>query len=71
MKKQIESCRKIYLGWEHRADHLKTSTFAIGEFIGRGNKQFGKPFKEMLDIVDRKILTRCKICEADSLCYET
>ncbi len=67
---QIESSRQIFLNWENRADKLRTSTFAIGEFIGKGSKQFGKSFKEMLDIVDREILTRCKLCETENLCYD-
>lgn len=69
-KKQIESSKEIYYGWEHRADHLKTSTFAIGEFIGRGNIQFGKSFQQMLDIVDREILTRCKVLKVENLSYD-
>jgi predicted nucleic acid-binding protein len=67
---QIESSRQIFLKWEHRANQLRTPTFAIGEFIGKGSKQFGKSFKEMLDIVDREILTRCKLCETENLCYD-
>lgn len=69
-KDQIESSRVIFVGWEHRAALLKTSTFAIGEFIGRGSKQFGKSFDEMLDVVNSAILTRCKLCEAKDLHYK-
>lgn len=47
-REQIESAKEIFHGWEHRMGYLNTSTFAIGEFIGRGSKQFNKPFKEML-----------------------
>jgi hypothetical protein len=69
-KDQIESSRKLFLGWEYRANQLKTSTFAVGEFIGRGSKQFGKSFEEMLRIVDREILPRCKLCEIENLQYD-
>jgi hypothetical protein len=69
-KKQIDSARDIFFLWENRSDRLKTSTFAIGEFIGTGNSRFGIPFKEMLKIVDNKILERCKLCQAENLQYD-
>jgi predicted nucleic acid-binding protein len=68
-KKRIDSARDIFFLWENRSDSLKTSTFAIGEFIGTGNSKFGIPFKEMLKIVDNKILGRCKLCQGENLQY--
>lgn len=65
----IDASRKIYMGWEHRAELLKTSTFAIGEFIGTGSK-FNKTLEETLKIVDNEILTRCKLCKSVELRYD-
>ncbi len=67
---QIASSRQIFLKWEHRANQLRTSTFAVGEFVGRGSKQFDRSFKQMLEIVDREILNRCKLCETENLYYD-
>jgi len=69
-KNEIESSRKIFQEYEHRAGQLKTSTFAVGEFIGKGGKQFGKSFQEMLGIVDREILTKFELCETGNLRYD-
>lgn len=68
-KRLIEASREIIMGWEYRADRLKTSTFAIGEFIGTGSK-FNKTLGEMLRIVDSEILTKCRLCKTPDLKYD-
>ncbi|MFQ5758303.1 MAG: hypothetical protein ACE5IF_01345 [Candidatus Bathyarchaeia archaeon] len=68
-RESIQDSSRILREWEYRADALKTSTFTIGEFVGAGSK-FGKTTKEMLEIADDEILTRCKLCEPPHLRYE-
>ncbi len=65
----IHTSSRIFREWECRAGALKTSTFAIGEFVGAGSR-FGKTTEEMLRIVNDKILKRCKLCEPPHLKYE-
>jgi predicted nucleic acid-binding protein len=65
----IHASSRIFREWECRANALKTSTFAIGEFVGAGSR-FGKTTGEMLRIVNDKILKRCKLCEPPQLRYE-
>jgi len=57
----IDTSYKIYDRW--KPQNLKTSPFAVGEFISKGQtpQLEGKTYDEMLDIVNRSILSKCQI----------
>ena len=61
--RSIRASKEIFDKWE--PSHLKTSAFAIGEFISKGQtKKFNKSFTEMLEIATDSILARCQVLYA-------
>lgn len=62
-REEINTSERLYNEWEPK--HLKTSLFAISEFISTGRTgRFSKTFKEMMEIVANKILPKCRILYA-------
>lgn len=60
----IKTSNELYTEWEPK--HMKTSLFAISEFIATGRSdRFNKTFDEMLKIVAKKILAKCEILYAN------
>ena len=60
----IETSTELYMEWEPK--RMKTSLFAISEFIATGRSdKFNKKFDEMMDIVAKKILSKCEILYAN------
>jgi len=60
----IKTSNELYTKWEPKC--MKTSLFAISEFIATGRSdKFNKTFDEMMEIVAKKILSKCKILYAN------
>lgn len=61
---EIKTSNDLYSEWEPK--RMKTSLFAISEFIATGRSdRFNKTFNEMMDIVAKEILSKCEILYAN------
>lgn len=61
---EIKTAYDLYNKWEPL--RMKTSLFAISEFIATGRSdRFNKTFDEMIEITAKKILSKCEILYAN------